>query len=92
MVVIHNPQPQDQLHPADIAIDPFTHHLYWTDQISNVINVTRIGNTMTPIGVVVKGPHQRPRSIVLAPEKGYVKNLHACSSLNLFNIFSKNKY
>ena len=47
---------------------PFPRHLYWSDSMHNVINVTRLD--MVPVGVVVKGSNQKPRSIALAPEKG----------------------
>ena len=67
-VVIHNPQSQDLYNPYDIAIDSFSRHLYWSDSMNNVINVTRLD--MRAVGVVIKGSHQKPRSIALAPEKG----------------------
>ena len=66
-VVIPNPQ-SEALQPYDIAIDPFSRHLYWSDSTHNVINVTSLN--MVPVGVVVKGSNQKPRSIALAPEKG----------------------
>lgn len=71
-VVISNPGSSDNLHPYDLALDPFSRHLYWTDALNNVINVTRMDAPHESIGIVMKGSHQKPRSIALAPEKGYV--------------------
>lgn len=68
--MVPNPHPQDLFFPYDIDIDPFSRHIYWSDQMHNVINVTRMDSTK--IGVVVNGPQQKPRSIALAPIKGYV--------------------
>ena len=65
-VVVPNPQPQDLFQPVDIAIDPYSRHLYWSDSLHNVINVTRLD--MQAVGVIVDG--QKPRSIALAPQKG----------------------
>ena len=70
-MVIHNPHHpdgSDMYHPYDIAVDPFSRHLYWSDSMHNVINVTKLN--MNAVGVVVKGSNQKPRSIALAPEKG----------------------
>ncbi len=67
--VVPNPQPQDLFQPVDIAIDPYSRHIYWSDSLNNVINVTRLD--MQAVGVIVDGPHQKPRSIALAPQKGY---------------------
>ncbi|XP_013065627.2 low-density lipoprotein receptor-related protein 6-like [Biomphalaria glabrata] len=57
--------------PYDIAIDPYARTLYWTCQVKDVINVTRIGNVSIPIGVIMpSSPSFKPRSLVLYPEKG----------------------
>lgn len=70
MAVVPNPQPQDQFVPHDIAIDPYSRMLYWTDSQKNVINVTRLDGTS--VGVIISGRDQKPRNIVLAPELGLV--------------------
>ena len=73
------PNPQEAYQPYDLAVEAYSRHIYWTDTEHNVINVTRMD--MTAVGVVINGPHQKPRSIALAPEKGYVIQLR----LLLFN-------
>ncbi|CAH1786283.1 unnamed protein product [Owenia fusiformis] len=64
------PNPQELLKPNDIAIDPYTHQIFWTDSKNNVINVTRFN--MKSVGLVIRGPGERPRSIALHPEKGHM--------------------
>lgn len=56
--------------PHDLAIDPYGQQMYWTDSVRDDINVFSL-RKMTSLGVVVlskKG--EKPRSIVLFPEKG----------------------
>lgn len=65
-VVVSNPLKRHQ--PYDIAIDPFSRYIYWTCAENNVINVTHLNTTA--VGVVVEGKDEKPRSIVLHPEKG----------------------
>ena len=66
--VIANPKEALFL-PYDIAIDPYSKKLYWSDQKNNVINVTRLDQW--PVGVVVSGEgNQQPRKIALAPKYG----------------------
>ena len=64
------PNPGDSFQPHSIAIDPYSRHIYWSDTVNNVINVTRLD--MRGVGVVVGGSDQRPGAIALAPTKGYV--------------------
>jgi low density lipoprotein receptor-related protein 5/6 len=64
------PNPQDLFQPHDIAIDPYSRLLYWSDAENNVINVTKLSGQA--VGVIVEGSHLKPRSIALAPEKGYI--------------------
>ncbi|XP_064603510.1 low-density lipoprotein receptor-related protein 6-like isoform X2 [Liolophura sinensis] len=67
-VVVSNPLKRHQ--PYDIAIDPFSRYIYWTCAENNVINVTHLNTTA--VGVVVEGEDEKPRSIVLHPEKGHM--------------------
>nr|AVT42511.1 Wnt co-receptor arrow [Lithobius atkinsoni] len=62
------PNPQETFHPYDLAIDPYTRVMFWTCAKNDVINVTRLD--MTAVGVVISGPDEKPRSIVLHPKKG----------------------
>ncbi|CAH1258892.1 LRP6 [Branchiostoma lanceolatum] len=57
--------------PIDMAIDEFSRHIYWTCAQTNTINVTRISD-LSPVGVVIAGDKERPRSIVLDPKRGYM--------------------
>jgi low density lipoprotein receptor-related protein 5/6 len=59
-----------QVQPFDIAVDPYSRTLYWTDSQNNVVNVTRLD--MTPVGVVLQANNFKPRSIALFPERGSV--------------------
>ena len=64
-----NPPASVQFSPFDIAIDPYSRTLYWSDTRKDVINVTRLDGR--GVGVVVDGPGQKPYYIALAPTKGY---------------------
>jgi low density lipoprotein receptor-related protein 5/6 len=55
--------------PYDLAIDPYGQQLYWTDIIRDDINIFSL-RTMKSLGVVMSKKNERPRSIVLYPEKG----------------------
>lgn len=55
--------------PFDLAIDPYGQLLYWTDSVSNSINVYSLRNK-TNVGAVFKNDYVYPRSIVLYPETG----------------------
>ena len=55
--------------PFDLAIDPYGQLLYWTDSVSNSINVYSLRNK-TNVGAVFKRDYIYPRSIVLYPEIG----------------------
>ena len=66
--MIPNPGP-DQLYRAhDLAVDPYSQMLYWSDLENNVINVTTLD--MKGVGVLIGGKGQKPRSIALAPKHG----------------------
>ena len=66
--VIANPK-GTLFYPYDIAIDPYSRRLYWSDQKNNVINVTRLD--LISVGVVVSSENnQQPRKIALAPKDG----------------------
>ena len=55
--------------PFDLAIDPYGQLLYWTDSVSNSINVYSLRNK-TNVGAVFKRDYVYPRYIVLYPEIG----------------------
>lgn len=70
-----SPVPNQNLdmQPYDLSIDIYSRYIYWTCEATNVINVTRLdGRSM---GVVLKGDQDRPRAIVVNPEKGYVAEI-----------------
>ncbi|XP_051910993.1 low-density lipoprotein receptor-related protein 6 [Hippocampus zosterae] len=54
----------------DLSIDIYSRFIYWTSELTNVINVTRTDGGR--VGVVLRGPHDRPRAIVVNPERGYM--------------------
>ncbi|GFR86359.1 low-density lipoprotein receptor-related protein 6 [Elysia marginata] len=59
--------------PYDIAVDPYARTIYWTCNIKDVINVTRIDVLKAPIGVIVQSESDfKPRSLVIYPEKGKI--------------------
>ncbi|XP_066992022.2 low-density lipoprotein receptor-related protein 6 [Anabrus simplex] len=58
-------------HPYDLAIDPYRRLLFWSCAVENVVNVSRLENG-SEVGVIVRGPGEKPRSIALHPEKGLV--------------------
>ncbi|XP_078453259.1 low-density lipoprotein receptor-related protein 6-like [Lampetra planeri] len=62
--------PSAELQPYDLSLDMFGRLLYWTCEATNVINVTRLDGR--PLGVVLRGPNDRPRAIVVNPERGYM--------------------
>ncbi|KAM9276077.1 low-density lipoprotein receptor-related protein 6 isoform 5-T5 [Cariama cristata] len=72
LTVVTSPVPNQNLdmQPYDLSIDIYSRYIYWTCEATNVINVTRLdGRAM---GVVLKGDQDRPRAIVVNPEKGYM--------------------
>uniref|UniRef100_A0A8D0BMN3 Low-density lipoprotein receptor-related protein n=1 Tax=Salvator merianae TaxID=96440 RepID=A0A8D0BMN3_SALMN len=70
--VVSSPNPNQNLdiQPYDLSIDIYSRYIYWTCEATNVINVTRLDGGL--MGVVLKGDQDRPRAIVLNPEKGYM--------------------
>uniref|UniRef100_A0AAY4EDX2 EGF-like domain-containing protein n=1 Tax=Denticeps clupeoides TaxID=299321 RepID=A0AAY4EDX2_9TELE len=62
--------PNIGLQPFDLSIDIYSRYIYWTSEFTNVINVTRLDGTR--VGVVLRGEHDRPRAIVVNPERGYM--------------------
>ena len=87
--------------PYDLAIDPYAKQLFWTDSVTNSINVYSLRNN-TNLGEVFKKDGVSPRSIVLYPEKGWVfipqtasfifYSIHfsACSSLIIKDVVEGN--
>ncbi|XP_061406856.1 low-density lipoprotein receptor-related protein 6-like [Lethenteron reissneri] len=56
--------------PFDLSLDVYSRSIYWTCESTNVVNVTRLDGR--PVGVVLGGGADRPRSIVVNPERGYM--------------------
>lgn len=56
------------LQPFDLSIDIYSRFIYWTSEVTNVINVTRLDGSR--VGVVLRGEHDKPRAIVVNPERG----------------------
>lgn len=56
------------LQPFDLSIDIYSRYIYWTSEVTNVINVTRTDGTR--VGVVLRGEQDKPRAIVVNPERG----------------------
>ncbi|XP_061523276.1 low-density lipoprotein receptor-related protein 6 isoform X2 [Phycodurus eques] len=54
----------------DLSIDIYSRFIYWTSELTNVINVTRTDGGR--VGVVLRGLHDKPRAIVVNPERGYM--------------------
>lgn len=73
VVVSSVPNQNLEIQPYDLSIDIYSRYIYWTCEATNVINVTRLDGRS--IGVVLKGEQDRPRAIVVNPEKGYVTKM-----------------
>ncbi|XP_041071839.1 low-density lipoprotein receptor-related protein 6 isoform X2 [Carcharodon carcharias] len=58
------------MQPYDLSIDIYSRYIFWTCEATNVINVTRLDGK--PIGVVLRGEQDRPRAIIVNPERGYM--------------------
>lgn len=54
----------------DLSIDIYSRFIYWTSEVTNVVNVSRTDGSR--VGVVLQGEHDKPRAIVVNPEKGSV--------------------
>ncbi|CAH2276476.1 low-density lipo receptor-related 6 isoform X1 [Pelobates cultripes] len=72
MTVVANPMPNQNMdmQPYDMSIDIYSRFIYWTCEVTNVINVTRLDGRA--IGIVLKGEQDRPRAIIVNPERGYM--------------------
>lgn len=73
--------PNQGLQLYDLSIDIYSSFIYWTSEVTNVINVTRTDGSR--VGVVLRGEHDKPRAIVVNPERGSV-----ASNLSLQSNFS----
>ena len=56
------------LQPFELSIDIYSRFIYWTSEVTKVINVTRTDGTR--VGVVLRGELDKPRAIVVNPERG----------------------
>ncbi|GCB65603.1 hypothetical protein scyTo_0011895 [Scyliorhinus torazame] len=64
------PNQNMDMQPYDLSIDIYSRYIFWTCEATNVINVTRLDGK--PIGVVLRGDQDRPRAIIVNPERGYM--------------------
>lgn len=51
-----------------MAIDPYSRHLFWSDNQNNFINVTTLNKVA--VGVIVQGPGVIPRALAINPLNG----------------------
>lgn len=70
------------LQPFDLSIDIYSRFIYWTSEVTNLINVTRLDGSR--VGVVLRGEHDKPRAIVVNPERGWARAFFKKNS-NLMN-------
>lgn len=63
--------PNQGLQLYDLSIDIYSRFIYWTSEVTNAINVTRTDGSR--VGVVLRGEHDKPRAIVVNPERGSVE-------------------
>lgn len=69
MVVSGPNQSQNpDIQPRDLSLDIYSRTVYWTCETSNTVNVNRLDGK--PIGIVLRGEHDRPRAIVVNAERG----------------------
>lgn len=62
--------PSQGIQLYDLSIDIYSRFIYWTSEVTNVINVTRTNGSR--VGVVLRGEQDKPRAIVVNPERGSV--------------------
>lgn len=70
--------PNQGLQLYDLSIDIYSRFIYWTSEVTNVINVTRTDGSR--VGVVLRGEHDKPRAIVVNPERGSVSSHQSLQS------------
>ncbi|XP_069618965.1 low-density lipoprotein receptor-related protein 6 [Ranitomeya imitator] len=66
----NNPNQNLDMQPYDMSIDIYSRFIYWTCEVTNVINVTRMDGRA--VGIVLRGEQDRPRAILVNPERGYM--------------------
>ncbi|XP_062917915.1 low-density lipoprotein receptor-related protein 5-like isoform X1 [Mobula hypostoma] len=71
-VVVSGPNQSQNpdIQPHDLSLDIYSRTVYWTCETSNTVNVNRLDGK--PIGIVLRGEHDRPRAIVVNAERGYM--------------------
>ncbi|KFM78305.1 Low-density lipoprotein receptor-related protein 6, partial [Stegodyphus mimosarum] len=62
------PNPNDNIHPYDIAVDLFSRVVFWSCSQHNTINVTTMKGSA--VGTVIGDEDDRPRYLALHPSKG----------------------
>ncbi len=73
-IAIVVPNPHDLNAPFDIELDPYSRVIYWTCSHTNSINVTRLDGKN--IGAIHSDDHDRPRSLALHLNKGYINLIY----------------
>jgi low density lipoprotein receptor-related protein 5/6 len=56
------------VHPFDLAIEPFSGLMFWTCSMNNSINVTRLNGSS--VGIVVRVENEKPRHIAIHARRG----------------------
>ena len=67
-IVVHGSDKDLLTSPIDMALDPYSRHLYWTDDVARNIKITSLTTRAT--GIIVDGRRSAPRSITLDPKRG----------------------
>ncbi|KAL0269033.1 UNVERIFIED_CONTAM: hypothetical protein PYX00_010774 [Menopon gallinae] len=58
------------IHPYDLAFDPYRRLLFWSCATTDVINITRTDASNTAVDSVLRNTSHKPRNLAVHPEKG----------------------
>uniref|UniRef100_A0A183J7M1 EGF-like domain-containing protein n=1 Tax=Soboliphyme baturini TaxID=241478 RepID=A0A183J7M1_9BILA len=54
----------------DIALDPYSQTLFWTCELTNSVNATRLlAGEVRPVGTIIANAQYKPRSLAIYPKK-----------------------
>lgn len=70
-------------HPFDLALDPIGRLLFWSCEINNVINITKIDNNLN-LGIIVKGEGEKPRYLAIHPEMRLLAWIDVGGSIKIY--------
>lgn len=76
--------PSQGLQMYDLSIDVYSRFIYWTSEVTNVINVTRTDGSR--VGVVLRGEQDKPRAIVVNPERGCVSSVVCIRRVRMLHV------